>query len=170
MMCDHHHWSCVCSTWRRFLWNSEWDLCPRQCGCVYSAHFCHKKCLASIIQVRVVYTQVPQREVSVSIYKLYLWQLCLLTGRAAWQNSKEIGIHLAPPGTLLDAVHIAGCFKFLTLEELSCVIFLQSLFCLLPGILSECEVLFCFCYLGSVFRWVKGRVCEDILQRNVCLK
>lgn len=43
-----------------------------------------KSVLASIIQVRVVYThRVPQREVSVSIYKLYLWKLCLLTGGTA---------------------------------------------------------------------------------------
>lgn len=83
-----------------------------------------KSVLASITQVRVVYThRVPQREVSVSIYKLYLWKLCLLTGGTAWQHSGETGIHLAPPGAPLDAVHIAGCFKFLVLEELSCVIF-----------------------------------------------
>lgn len=43
-----------------------------------------KSVLASITQVRVVYThRVPQREVSVSIYKLYLWKLCLLTGGTA---------------------------------------------------------------------------------------
>lgn len=83
-----------------------------------------KSVLASITQVRVVYThRVPQREVSVSIYKLYLWKLCLLTGGTAWQHSRETGNHLAPPGAPLDAVHIAGCFKFLALEELSCVIF-----------------------------------------------
>lgn len=157
---DHHHHCrcCLCSTWRSFPSETpfESDFFPWQCRCLYSAHvvLCScgsqrqpgKKCLASIIQVRVVYTQVPQREVSVSIYKLYLWQLCLLTGGTAWQNSKEIGIHLAPPGALLDAVHIAGCFKFLTLEELSCVIFLQSSFCLLTGILSECW------HLGYVFK------------------
>lgn len=125
----------------------ESNFFPRQCRCLYSAHFCHMHAVhrgnqakASITQVRVVFTQVPQREVSVSIYKLYLWRLCLLTGGTAWQNSREIGIHLAPPGAPLDAVHIAGCFKFLALEELSCVIFLQSLFCLLTGILSECWV------------------------------
>lgn len=58
-----------------------------------------KSVLASITQVRVVYThRVPQREVSVSIYKLYLWKLCLLTGGTAWQHSGETGIHLSPPG------------------------------------------------------------------------
>lgn len=70
---------------------------------------------------------VPQWEVSVSICKSYLWQLHLLTAEIAWQNSEEAGIHLAPPGALLDAVHIAGCFKFLTLEEVSCVIFHRKL-------------------------------------------
>lgn len=40
------------------------------------------------------------------------------------------------PGTSLDAVHSAGCFKFLT-QELSCVIFLLSLLCILTGNLSE---------------------------------
>lgn len=147
---DHHH--LLCCTWRtpvRHLCESNFSpktvqvsvqcmLVPHSCGLQRQAG---KSICASIIQVRGVFTEVPQREVSVSIYKLYLWQLCLLTGGTVWQNSREIGIHLAPPGTLLDAVHIAGCFKFLTLEELSCMVLFQTLFCLLTGILSDCWVL-----------------------------
>lgn len=41
----------------------------------------------------------------------------MTTQRGDWHPSQP------PPGAPLDAVHIAGCFKFLALEELSCVIF-----------------------------------------------
>lgn len=130
---DHHHHHRRCRRLRstrrswRFPVKHPLSLTASQDGVgVCTVHTLQpgKSVLASITQVRVVYThRVPQREVSVSIYKLYLWKLCLLTGGTAWQHSGETGIHLAPPGAPLDAVHIAGCFKFLALEELSCVIF-----------------------------------------------
>lgn len=70
-----------------------------------------------------------------------------------------------PPGAPLDAVHIAGCFKFLSLEELSCMIFFQRLFCLLTGELSEC---FFFVIRGMFSsRWKEG--CARIPFREISI-
>lgn len=70
-----------------------------------------------------------------------------------------------PPGAPLDAVHIAGCFKFLSLEELSCMISFQSLFCLLTGELSEC---FFFVIRGMFSsRWKEG--CARIPFREISI-
>lgn len=75
-----------------------------------------------------------------------------------------------PPGAPLDAVHIAGCFKFLSLEELSCMIFFQSLFCLLTGELSECFFLSSGgCFQVGERKGVQGYRSEKSASEIVCL-
>lgn len=73
-----------------------------------------------------------------------------------------------PPGAPLDAVHIAGCFKFLSLEELSCVIFFQRTLCLLTGELSERFFFFVIWWMFSC-RWKEGYRSEKWASEIVCL-
>lgn len=60
-----------------------------------------------------------QRDASVSTYKLHL--------RNSVTKQRGDRPPTRPPGTLLDAVHITGCLKFLTLEELVFMVFFQKL-------------------------------------------
>lgn len=155
----------------------ESDSFLRRCGCLHIAHSCWvyvvrrgnptQKCLASITQVLCLCILKSHSERCQSPHTG-----CIRGSFVCWQEdrrdktARRLASISPPPGAPLDAVHVAGCFKFLTLEELSCVIFLRSLFCLLTGILSECR--------GHVFLCCPGQNFEggarDTVQRNVCLK
>lgn len=97
----------------------------------YSAHFCYvhtvhrgETCLASIRQVCVACPTVR----GVSLHMRVVFVAASSADRRNSVTKQCRGWHPSrPPGALLDAVHIAGCFKFLTLEELSCVIFHRKL-------------------------------------------
>lgn len=127
----------------------------------YSAHFCYvhtvhrgETCLASIRQVCVLH--VPQWEVSVSICKSYLWQLHLLTGETAWQNSAEAGIHLAPQALCLTLYTSQDALNSSPWKNCLAWSSTESLFCLLTGVLSECRL--------------SSRVCFQVRERKGCAR
>lgn len=133
----HHHRRCRRLRSTRRSWrfpcetSFESDCLPRRCRCLYSAHFCHihsatrqKRFGVNHTGACCVYPQSPTaRGVSLHIQAVSVEALSadrrnsVTTQRGDWHPSQP------PPGAPLDAVHIAGCFKFLALEELSCVIF-----------------------------------------------
>lgn len=58
---DHHHHRrcCLCSTWRSFPSETpfESDFFPRQCRCLYSAHFCYVHVVRRGNQAKSVWRQ-----------------------------------------------------------------------------------------------------------------
>lgn len=140
------------------------DSFPRRCGCLRLALSCRvyvvrrgnpaQKCLASITQVLCLCILESHSERCQSPHTG-----CIRGSFVRWQEdrrdktARRLASISPPPGAPLDAVHVARCFKFLTLEELSCVISLRSLFCLLTGILSDCwGHVFYLCWLEQNFQ------------------
>lgn len=151
----------------------EPEFIPRSRRCLRSACFCH------------IHVVCRCNEAKMSLHQSYRYVLCLPKSHSkrrqslytsqiwgsfvCWQEEQHYKTErrlasISPPsGALLDALHIAGCTKFLTLEELSCMkwILLSD-----RNTVRELEVFggfFCR-QLIYVFMLVNGRVYKDPLK------